>query len=101
MLFQCERCGCVENTALTYFFEGKKRLCSECHPDIKRWHGRFDKHSAVGLLLGSDGYLYTPEAESSGSLNWRKEHQGFYIVGEIKEVKQETAKGDEQETAGS
>lgn len=48
-LYECERCHCVENTALTNFWEslaeGKPRLCSECDPEIGRWHGSFPKIS--------------------------------------------------------
>jgi hypothetical protein len=66
-LFQCEICGCVENTALSFQgvkpmaddfdFTGiedrkNKLLCSECAPTkfddgtltgLGTWHGRFDK----------------------------------------------------------
>ena len=67
-LFQCERCGCCENTALSGqgcngFAEGfydwtgfedrkGKRLCSACAPtnyadgtptDFGKWHGEFDQ----------------------------------------------------------
>jgi hypothetical protein len=50
-LFRCEGCGCVENTALSHFHlirgvKGKPALCSECDPDIGRWHGVFPKQDA-------------------------------------------------------
>lgn len=73
-LFQCERCGCCENTALahqgfngyveTFYdwtgFEDRKgkRLCSACGPtryadggptDAGSWHGKFER---VYLPLG-------------------------------------------------
>jgi len=72
-LFQCEKCGCVENTALacqgfkniaecfdwTGIEEDEgKLLCSACGPTKKRhgsksefgeWHGRFDR---IYLPLG-------------------------------------------------
>ena len=61
-LYQCEKCGAIENTALGFYhsrnmdiwpkeFEGKK-LCSECGPtsykdgkptEYGKWHGRFNK----------------------------------------------------------
>ena len=57
-LYQCEKCGCVENTALGHYhcrgmFDlPEEALCSECAPseDAKgeptkygKWHGRFPK----------------------------------------------------------
>ena len=33
-------------------------LCSECDPEIGAWHGKFPKRSAVGMLVGRDGFLY-------------------------------------------
>lgn len=67
-LFQCESCGCCENTALThhggysrpdhYNWEGKehlkgKKLCSACSPThfddgticpkAGKWHGKFKR----------------------------------------------------------
>ena len=67
-LFQCENCGCKENTALastyswmfpeSYDWTGKeerrgKKLCSACLPEKYsdgtetghgKWHGKFDRH---------------------------------------------------------
>lgn len=59
-IFQCEKCGTVDNTATTRFWlkgEGPA-LCSECDPKIRKWHGLFEKSPASGLLLGEDGFLY-------------------------------------------
>lgn len=55
-LFKCEQCGCVENTALSNYWtrninwdstnaEPLKNpaLCSECDPEIGKWHGQFPK----------------------------------------------------------
>ena len=57
-LFQCEECGCVENTALCSYWsrllrEDSRKLCSACTPDKfsdgtnnrkgGRWHGRFKR----------------------------------------------------------
>jgi hypothetical protein len=50
-LFQCEACGCRENTATCNYWlrdeddsacKGKK-LCSACDPDIGEWHGQFTR----------------------------------------------------------
>lgn len=44
-LFNCSRCGVIENTALgAYWYErmkGEPVLCSECSTGT--WHGRFPK----------------------------------------------------------
>ena len=62
-LFQCEECGCMENTATSNFWTRNmdniwpdeyigKILCSACGPDhfkdgtpseYGRWHGKFDR----------------------------------------------------------
>jgi len=65
-IYQCENCGCVENTALGHYHcrnmknmflnEEKylnKKLCSSCGPkfykdgkptEYGKWHNRFDRH---------------------------------------------------------
>ena len=83
-IFQCHKCGCVENTALSgyWFKEDKPALCSECDPEFKnKWHEKFPRIPAKGYFLGNDGFLYHKE-ELEG-LKWREEHQGFKIVKEI------------------
>lgn len=71
-IFRCSKCGCVENTATSNFWEQrypfgggnpKPELCSECDTEIGKWHGRFEKKSAKGLMLGEDGFLYDREQE--------------------------------------
>ena len=48
-LFQCDKCGCVENTALSnwawnkYEKKNPEELCSECDPSINKWHNQFPK----------------------------------------------------------
>lgn len=43
-LFMCSKCHCVENTALSNWWEqGDFPLCSECDPEINKWHNRFPK----------------------------------------------------------
>jgi hypothetical protein len=56
-LFKCEDCNCVENTALSLYWDGSRK-CSECDTRIGKWHGRFKKHLAEGMLITSDGKLY-------------------------------------------
>lgn len=94
-LFQCEVCGCCENTALSmqgfrdvadwFDYSGMedrkgKLLCSECGPSLDsdgdpsgfgKWHGAFDK---ILLPLGEfktndDGNL---EHIKTGDTNFRK-----------------------------
>ena len=45
-LFNCSRCGCLENSALTsksWSNPPDKMLCSEC--DTGKWHGKFKKET--------------------------------------------------------
>jgi len=62
-VFKCSKCSCVENTATSNYWNRPKDsvpLCSECDPEIKKWHGIFKKRSAVGVgyWVGEDGFLY-------------------------------------------
>jgi hypothetical protein len=75
MLFVCQKCGCVENTACGHYW-GRERncfgedliglaLCSECTPDHYidgspnprggKWHGRFTKELATPEVLDRIG----------------------------------------------
>jgi len=49
-LFECDKCGCVDNTAITNFWtallEEKPKLCSVCDPEIGKWHRRFERVTA-------------------------------------------------------
>ena len=44
-VFRCEKCNCIENTATSgYWCKGDKpALCSECDPELSKWHNRFPK----------------------------------------------------------
>ena len=46
-IFKCEQCLCAENTALCDYwarkYKGEKLLCSECDPNIRKWHNKFEK----------------------------------------------------------
>jgi hypothetical protein len=63
-IFACDKCGVVDNTALTNYWTRKDgpALCSECDPIINQWHGAFDRIKAVevGYWVGYDGFLYSP-----------------------------------------
>lgn len=56
-LYECESCGCVENTATGSYWGMTKKLCSEC--DTGTWHGIFAKKSAKGMLIDNQGFLYS------------------------------------------
>lgn len=61
-LFACRECCCVENTACCNYWlphiEGRVTLCSECDPDIGKWHGQFAKRPAAGYLVDHEGHLW-------------------------------------------
>lgn len=40
-LYQCEKCGAKENTALGSYWGKDEKLCSECATGT--WHGQFPK----------------------------------------------------------
>ena len=40
-LFACNQCGCVDLVELAN--PDERWLCSQCNPDIQRWHGQFPK----------------------------------------------------------
>jgi len=79
-IYQCEKCGCAENTALGWYhytkdagleFEDKK-LCSACGPskfldgsptECGEWHGRFERRY---FPLGS------METDKTGNLRKKK-----------------------------
>lgn len=51
-LFQCEQCGCCENTACSNYawrkYKGMPVICSACDTDVSiggkgQWHGRFPR----------------------------------------------------------
>ena len=92
-IFMCEECGCIENTALSNFWDRyydavdkpKPALCSECDPDIKKWHGSWEKKSAAGMILMDDGFLYSKDEFEKGKLGWRMRNQGLELVREITE----------------
>lgn len=55
-LFACEECGIVENTALCGWTPaedgtGRRLVCSQCNPDMGRWHGIFLRQTPEELGL--------------------------------------------------
>lgn len=85
-VFRCSGCGCMENTACSNYWsveDRSKALCTECDPEIGKWHGIFPKRSAKGMVLASDGFLYAREDVMSDGFQWRMKHQGLTVVTEI------------------
>jgi len=88
-IYRCDKCGCIENSATSGYWSRPTKespaLCSECDPEIGKWHGAFDKTSAKGFILVNDGFLYSKEDVASERFKWRMEHQGLKVVREITE----------------
>lgn len=42
-LFVCDVCGCVDHADLVPPLNGTGFVCSEHHPNSKKWHGQFPK----------------------------------------------------------
>ena len=90
-IFRCSRCGVIENTACSNYwcqvhgYGGEKQdpLCSECDPEIGKWHGSFPKDSADGMVIANDGFLYSPDEVESDSFKFRMKHQELKVVGKV------------------
>lgn len=55
----------MDNTALSGYWARQyddakaSPLCSQCNPDIKKWHGRFERQQKPeGHVVGPDGFVY-------------------------------------------
>jgi hypothetical protein len=61
-LYICEKCGTIENTALSSYWWKKEKLCSQCDPQIAKWHGvfkrnKFDKEKQILV----DGFVISKQ----------------------------------------
>ena len=82
-LFRCEKCNCVENTALGFYWSRKVdwpkeyhgKLCSACGPShypdgtstgLGTWHGKFPQKSANGMLMDQNGDLWSQGQVDAG-----------------------------------
>ncbi len=83
-IFECQKCHCIENTAMSNYWNSDDKLCSECDPEINKWHNIFPKKSAKGYCLGNDGFLYSKYEIETENIKWRETNQGFKIIGVIK-----------------
>lgn len=87
-LFMCENCGCVENTATSNYWTGKFKRgfvqCSACDPDIREWHGYFDKKNAreEGYYIDKNGFIYHPDEVDQETLEWINNRE-FKMVGRV------------------
>jgi len=96
-LFKCEQCGCVENTACGMWWSKDmdiwpleyvgKALCSECGPptyrdgsktDFGKWHGRFTKRPAAGMLIDQNKNLWSQDQIDAGMLP-----KSYKIIGKV------------------
>lgn len=67
-VFICSKCNMMDNTALSGYWamqylsgddEEFKPLCSLCNPDIRRWHGEFERGPKPDdHVIGPDGFVY-------------------------------------------
>lgn len=55
-LYRCTKCGCVENTAIGYYYGRAEPVCTEC--ETGSWHDHFDKKSSEGYFVDRSGYLW-------------------------------------------
>ena len=39
--------------------DNKPALCSECDPEMGRWHGAFKRRSAAGMFVDDSGQLWS------------------------------------------
>ena len=76
-LFECTKCGCVENTATgDYWTRPDAPLCSECSDGL--WHDRFPKRSAEGMLIDQNGHLWSQQQVDGGGFP-----SHYRIVGKV------------------
>lgn len=65
-IFRCEKCNVAENTAVSHFASrapGSPALCSQCDPEIGKWHGRFPRMSADEFVQKGQ-YLISKEEDA-------------------------------------
>lgn len=83
-LFRCDKCGCVENTALSNTWiniaKNKDVLCSEC--STGKWRGRFQKKSADGYYIDDQRFIYHPDTVDPITMEW-KYNKNFKMIGRV------------------
>lgn len=96
-IYRCEKCGICENTATSDYWSRKypsddsgntlpsqSALCSQCDPEIGKWHGFFKRMSAKGFFLCSDGFLVHKDELETEDFK-RRVKEGLRVVREITE----------------
>lgn len=84
-VFVCSNCSMMENTATTDYWwwvtqDKKPPLCSECHPEIKKWHGEFPRSPMPpDHVIGPDGFV------------WQKDDP--YLKRQLEEKRQKEERG--------
>jgi hypothetical protein len=81
--FKCTKCGCLENTAVSGYSwtsDKSKVLCSQCDPQIGKWHNYFERIIPENFFIANDGFLYHIEEIESEILDFRIENNGFLII---------------------
>ena len=68
--FKCDKCECIESINLCHYWSNriqkKQLLCSQCDPEIGKWHNRIEKKSAIGIPVNYDecyGYFLDPTSQ--------------------------------------
>lgn len=80
-LFQCEECGCRENTACclfwtSYLSDDGRALCSVCDTRIGEWHNRFPR-----MFLPKDEFKTNGEGNLEHIETGRTDLELFEIKG--------------------
>lgn len=78
-VFLCSKCKVMENTAGSNYWtreflhgDGAPALCTECDPEIRKWHGMFERRQMPeDHVVGPDGFVYQKDDPYLGRL--RKE----------------------------
>ena len=73
-LYQCDKCGCCENTSCANYWmrKGGPELCSACDSKIKKWHDEFERtfYPIGAMHTDADGNLaYGPEETTQKQRN--------------------------------
>ena len=97
-LYQCQTCGCVENTAVGDYWLAKVKRCSECA--FGKWHGRFPKQSAEGWYYDASGHIYSPGEVDEKTMEW-KYNRSFKMIGKCKAILPPTSPGSSPPDTGA